>query len=130
MILTVLFGLTVFAAEVPTDEDGRDNGWGEGNNTGLTQRDWGWYDICQGYRMYFEDENGQVISTVIDILWSDPDNIKRYGKFTTLKASIATKYVLYSDVASYLPGLQPPVVNGQAWGQELDAWFEQNGGTV
>ncbi len=49
--------------------------------------------------MYFEDENGQVISTAIDILWSDPDNIKRYGKFTTLKASIAAKYVLYSDVA-------------------------------
>lgn len=80
--------------------------------------------------MYFEDENGRVCSPAIDILWSDPDNIKRYGKFTTLKASIATKYVLYDDVAQALPGLQPPVVNGQAWGQELDAWFEQNGGTV
>ena len=127
----MLFGLTTFAAEVnPSPDGGKDNGWGTGNNTGLTQRDWGWYSICQGYRMYFEDENGQVCSPAIDILWSDPDNIKRYGKFTTLKANIATKYVLYSDVASFLPGLNPPVVNGQAWGQELDAWFEQNGGTV
>lgn len=127
----MLFGLTTFAAyTTPSPDGGKDNGWGTGNNAGLTQRDWGWYSICQGYRMYFEDENGQVCSPAIDILWSDPDNIKRYGKFTTLKASIATKYVLYDDVSDLLPGLNPPVVNGQAWGQELDAWFEQNGGTV
>ena len=80
--------------------------------------------------MYFEDENGQVISTAIDILWSDPDNLVRHGMFTTLKASIATKYVLYDDVSDLLPGLKPPVYNGQPWGQELDAWFEQNGGTI
>lgn len=80
--------------------------------------------------MYFEDENGRVCSPAIDILWSDPDNLVRHGMFTTLKARAATTYVLYDDVASYLRDLQPPVVNGQAWGQELDAWFEQNGGTV
>ena len=130
-MIVVMFSISAFAADaVPSPDGGKDNGWGTGNNTGLTQRDWGWRDICQGYRMYFEDENGQVCSPAIDILWSDPDNLVRHGKFTTLKRNIATKYVLYSDVASFLPGLQPPVVNGQSWGQELDAWFEQNGGTV
>ena len=76
----MLFGLTIFAAEVnPSPDGGKDNGWGTGNNTGLTQRDWGWYSICQGYRMYFEDENGHTCSEAIDILWSDSENLAEMG---------------------------------------------------
>ena len=71
IISAILFSIPAFATE--------NNGWGGGNNTGLTQRDWGWYSICQGYRMYFEDENGHTCSEAIDILWSDPDNLAEMG---------------------------------------------------
>lgn len=52
----------------------------------MTQRDWGWKDVCQGYRMYFEDENGHTCSEAIDILWSDPENLAEMGLQTTLNA--------------------------------------------
>ena len=76
----MLFGLTTFAADTtPSPDGGKDNGWGTGNNGQLTQRDWGWHQTCQGYRMYFEYENGQVCSPAIDILWSDPYNLAEMG---------------------------------------------------
>lgn len=129
--VTILFSVSAFAAEVPPSPDGgRDNGSGGGTNGQLTQRDWGWHDVCQGYRMYFEDENGSVCSSAIDILWSDPNNLYTEGLLTTLNSGSAEIRIPFSAVQALLPGLNPPVYNGQPWGQELDAWFEQGGGTV
>lgn len=131
LIATVMFSMGAFAADaVPSPDGGRDNGSGGGNNGQLTQRDWGWRDICQGYRMYFEDENGSVCQSAIDILWSDPNNLYTEGLLTTLNSGSAEIRIPFSAVQAYLPGLNPPVYNGQPWGQELDAWFENNDGAV
>ena len=131
LIAALMFSTTAFAAEVPPSPDGgRDNGSGGGTNGQLTQRDWGWKDVCQGYRMYFEDENGHTCSEAIDILWSDPENLAEMGLQTTLNARTVQKYIQINDVRDMLPGLQPPVYNGQPWGQELDAWFEQGDGAL
>lgn len=131
LIVALMLSMQAFATDaVPSPDGGRDNGSGGGNNGQLTQRDWGWKDVCQGYRMYFEGENGHTCSEAIDILWSDPENLAEMGLQTTLNARTVQKYILFSDVAAYLPGLQPPVYNGQPWGQELDAWFENNDGAV
>ena len=87
LVVTIIFSMSAFAADaVPSPDGGKDNGWGTGNNTNLTQRDWGWKDVCQGYRMYFEDENGHTCSEAIDILWSDPENLAEMGLQTTLNA--------------------------------------------
>lgn len=131
IIMALMFSMQAFAADTtPSPDGGRDDGWGTGNNTNLTQRDWGWKDVCQGYRMYFEDENGHTCSEAIDILWSDPENLAEMGLQTTLNARTVQKYIPYSEVAGDLQGLEPPVYNGQPWGQELDAWFEQSDGAV
>lgn len=130
-MIAVMFSISAFAADTtPSPDGGRDDGWGTGNNTGLTQRDWGWYDICQGYRMYFEDENGHTCSEAIDILWSDPENLAEMGLQTTLNARTVQTYIQIDAVRDLLPGLNPPVYNGQPWGQELDAWFEQGDGAL
>lgn len=127
--IALMFSMQAFATDtVPSPDGGKDNGWGTGNNTNLTQRDWGWKDVCQGYRMYFEDEHGSVCSSAIDILWSDPNNLNTEGLLTTLNSGSAEIRIPYSSIQGDLVGLNPPVYNGQPWGQELDAWFEQNGG--
>lgn len=131
IFIAFTFSMQAFATDaVPSPDGGRDNGSGTGNNGQLTQRDWGWHDVCQGYRMYFEDENGSVCSSAIDILWSDPNNLYTEGLLTTLNSGSAEIRINYNVVAAYLPGLNPPVVNGNGWGQELDAWFENGGGPV
>lgn len=131
IIMALMFSMSAFAADTtPSPDGGRDNGSGGGNNNQLAQRDWGWKDVCQGYRMYFEDENGSVCSSAIDILWSDPSNLYTAGVLTTLNSGSAEIRIPFSAVQALLPGLNPPVYNGQPWGQELDAWFEQGGGTV
>ena len=131
IIMALMFSISAFAADTtPSPDGGRDNGSGTGNNGQLTQRDWGWHQTCQGYRMYFEDESGAVCSPAIDILWSSASNLYTEGLLTTLNSGSAEIKVLYDDVAAYLPGLNPPVVNGNGWGQELDAWFEQGGGVI
>ena len=131
LIATLMFSMQAFATDaVPSPDGGRDNGSGTGNNGQLTQRDWGWHDVCQGYRMYFEDENGHTCSEAIDILWSDPENLAEMGLQTTLNARTVQKYIQIDAVRDLLPGLNPPVYNGQPWGQELDAWFEQGDGYI
>ena len=131
IIMALMFSISAFAADTtPSPDGGRDNGSGTGNNGQLTQRDWGWHQTCQGYRMYFEDESGAVCSPAIDRLWSSASNLYTEGLLTTLNSGSAEIKVLYDDVAAYLPGLNPPVVNGNGWGQELDAWFEQGGGVI
>ena len=129
LIVAFMFSMQAFAAGAGSGGP-EDNGSGTGNNGQLTQRDWGWHDVCQGYRMYFEDENGHTCSEAIDILWSDPENLAEMGLQTTLNARTVQKYIPYSAVEGDLQGLKPPVYNGQPWGQELDAWFEQGGGPV
>ena len=129
LIVAFMFSVSAFAAGAGSGGP-EDNGSGTGNNGQLSQRDWGWKDVCQGYRMYFEDENGHTCSEAIDILWSDPENLAEMGLQTTLNARTVQKYISIEEVRSFLPGLNPPVYNGQPWGQELDAWFEQGGGAI
>lgn len=114
-----MFGMTAFAGDT-------DIGTGFDVDVGDGQRSWGYNYWAGGYRMYMEGEGGKLVSSVVDIRFSVPDTEDFYknGQSTRIGSGTVQNVVQYKEIEGSIPGLKPPYYNYEAWGPELDAWFE------
>ena len=92
--------------------------------------DGGYGDWAGGYRTYLEDESGSIVQGVWDIYFADPNGIgagymvKYFGTSLGGRSASRNNQIAYSSIQSVVPGLQPPFLNYNPWGEQLDAWFE------
>ena len=107
-----------------------DIGGGEGVTGGGEYFDGGYGDWAGGYRTYLEDESGSIVQGVWDITFADPNGIgagylvQYYSTSLGGKTASLSRRIPYNSIQSYVPGLQPPFLNYNPWGEQLDAWFE------
>lgn len=120
ILVAILFSMSAFAA----GED-IDMGTGWTDEVGAGSRDWGYNDFAGGYRTYMESEGGTVVQQVTDIYFADPNG--EGAGMTVYKAqAIGNKAVsnMIPYTAMHVQELEPPLYNHEAWGPEMDAWFE------
>ena len=122
LIAALMFSTTAFA-----EGEDKDIGTGWTDEVGAGSRDWGYSDFAGGYRTYMESEGGNVVQEVTDIYFADPNG--ECAGMTVYKAqAIGNKafshMIPYTDIPA--SGLEPPLYNHEAWGPEMDAWFESD----
>lgn len=110
------------------DEGDIDMGTGWTNEVGAGAREWGYNDFAGGYRTYMEGEGGKVVQQVTDIYFADPNGegagMNVYKQTAIGNKAVSTRLQSEEIMAFTGPGLEPPLYNHEAWGPEMDAWFE------
>lgn len=119
IFIAIIFSSPAFA------EGDTDIGTGWTDEVGAGSRDWGYNDFAGGYRTYMESEGGTVVQQVVDIYFADPNG--EGGGMTFYRAQAignkaASRMIQYTEIPAQ--GLEPPLYNHEAWGPEMDAWFE------
>ena len=65
ILVAIMFSMSAFADT--------DIGTGWTDEVGAGSRDWGYNDFAGGYRTYMESEGGNLVSSVTDIYFADPN---------------------------------------------------------
>ena len=118
IFIALLFSTTAFAGDT-------DLGTGWTDEVGAGSRDWGYNDFAGGYRTYMESEGGNVVQEVVDIYFADPNGEGAGMTFYRAQAignKAAHRMIQHTEIPAQ--GLEPPLYNHEAWGPEMDAWFE------
>ncbi len=118
ILVAIMFSMSAFAGDT-------DIGTGWTDEVGAGSRDWGYNDFAGGYRTYMESEGGTLVQQVTDIYFADPNG--EGAGMTVYKASAignkaTSRMIPYTEIPAQ--GLEPPLYNHEAWGPEMDAWFE------
>ena len=125
MLIFQIFIALMFSMSAFAEGEDKDIGTGWTDEVGAGSRDWGYSDFAGGYRTYMESEGGNVVQEVVDIYFADPNG---EGAGMTVYKAQAIGNKAFSHMISYtaIPaqGLEPPLYNHEAWGPEMDAWFE------
>lgn len=130
----------VFADEtgINTGSGGDVNiGGGEGSGEGTQHMNTGYHQSDGGYRCYMEDKNGSIVQPIVDFYFdydyyngvstSLPKSGQTYwGKQAALGGTAGTRKLRYSSLEDLIPGLRQPLYGHQAWGPNLNAWFESD----
>lgn len=125
MLLLSLIAALMFSTTAFAEGEDKDIGTGWTDEVGAGSRDWGYNDFAGGYRTYMESEGGNVVQEVTDIYFADPNGEGAGMTFYRAQAigNKAAHYMIpYTDIPA--SGLEPPLYNHEAWGPEMDAWFE------
>lgn len=122
IFIAIMFSATAFADT--------DIGTGWTDEVGAGSRDWGYNDFAGGYRTYMESEGGTLVQQVTDIYFADP-NGEGAGMNVYKQTAIgnkATSRMIPHTAITALSGdpIEPPLYNHEAWGPEMDAWFEKD----
>lgn len=120
ILVAIMFSMSAFAAGEVIDDG---TGWSD--EVGAGSRDWGYNYWAGGYRTYMEGEGGKLVQQVTDIYFTDP-NAESSGMVKFRGGAIGGGYAVNQVPHTAIPadGLEPPFYNYEAWGPEMDAWFE------
>lgn len=121
IFIALMLSMSAFAGDT-------DIGTGWTDEVGAGSRDWGYNDFAGGYRTYMEGEGGNVVQQVTDIYFADPNGEGAGMTFYRAQAignKAAHNMIPYTAITAFTgDGLEPPLYNHEAWGPEMDAWFE------
>ena len=128
MLIFQIFIALMFSMSAFAEGEDKDIGTGWTDEVGAGSRDWGYSDFAGGYRTYMESEGGNVVQEVVDIYFADPNGEGAGMTFYRAQAignKAAHRMISYTKITELASaGLEPPLYNHEAWGPEMDAWFE------